>query len=85
MATLGLQATAAIVDHVHQGAKRAGCEAKARGRRSDIRKLRVPHRDQLTGAVLDLDNNVSLTAMPLVPHHSDKLPSQGMVRRCDTN
>ena len=85
MATLRPQAIAAIVDHVHQSAERAGGEAKVSRRRSGIRKLRVSYRDQLARAVLDLDNNASLTAMPLAPHQSDNLPSQCMMPRCNTN
>lgn len=54
-------------------------------RQPGIRKLRVPHSDQLTRAVLDLDDDVGLTAMPLAPHHPDHLSSQGMMLRCDTN
>ena len=80
-----LRPTATIVDHVHQCAQRARRETKVRRRQPGIRKLRVPHSDQLTRAVLDFDDEVSLTAMPPAPHHPDYLSSQGMVLRCDTN
>jgi hypothetical protein len=43
------------------------------------------HRNQLTRAVVDLDDHILLAAMPLAPHHSDHLSKQPMVLRCNPN
>jgi hypothetical protein len=80
-----LQAAPQVVDHVQQGAQRTRREAEAGRRGLPICELRVPCGDQLTRAVLHLDDHVGFAAMSLVSNHPDHLPSQGMVARCDTN
>lgn len=80
-----LQAVPQVVDHVQQGAQRTRSEAEAWRRGLLICEFRVPCGDQLTRAVLHLDDHIGFAAMSLVPNHPDHLPSQGMVARCDTN
>jgi hypothetical protein len=85
IATLALCPLATVADHVDQGTQRTWREAKIRRRGPAIGKLRVPHGDQLTRAVLDLDDHVSLATMPLAPHDPDYLIAQRMMARCHTN
>ena len=53
------------------GHQRTWREAKIRRRGPAIGKLRVPHSNQLTRAVLDLDDHVSFATMPLASHDPD--------------
>ena len=71
IATFALCPLATVADHVDQGMQRTWREAKIRRRGPAIGKLRVPHSNQVTRAVLDLADHVSFATMPLASHDPD--------------